>query len=206
MHTLIKPETLSDKGIFLQIPAGVHHFTDDEFFAFCQANRPLNFERDKSGNIFVIMPTGSKTSNTNIEIAADFVIWNRKHKLGKVFDSSGGFTLPDTSVKSADVAWIENARWNAVPEGQQEKFAPICPDFVLELRSPSDRLADAQTKMREWIENGCRLAWLLDLPNEKVYTFRQDGTQAEMQGFDHILSGENVLAGFELNLQVLKSN
>ncbi len=204
MAVLTKPETLTDKGIYLQIPSTVHHFSDDEFFEFCQANRPLNFERDKFGNIFIVMPTGSKTSNTNSEIAADFVIWNRKHKLGKVFESNGGFTLPDTSVKSADIAWVETSRWNALTESEKEKFAPICPDFVLELMSPSDRLAEAQQKMLEWIENGCQLAWLIDLKNQKAYIFRKNGTLDEIHTFDQLLSGESVLPGFTLDLSLLK--
>ncbi len=202
MIATAQPETLTDKGIHLQIPPTVHRFTDDEFFDFCQANRPLNFERDRFGTIYIAMPTGSKTSNLNSEISADFVIWNRQRKLGRMFESNGGFMLPDSSVKSADVAWVENARWNGLTEEQKEKFAPICPDFVLELMSPSDRLADAEQKMRDWIANGCRLAWLIDLKNRNAHIFRADGSQEKIAGFDRSLSGEDVLPGFVLDLNV----
>lgn len=201
---LSKSKNLTETGLMLQIPASVHHFTDDEFFDFCQANQPLNFERDKFGNIYIIMPTGSKTSEYNAELVTEFVIWNRQYKLGKVFDSNGGFLLPDTSMKAADVAWVELSRWQTLTEKQQSKFAPLCPDFVLELMSPSDDFETLHTKMLEWLTNGCRLAWLIDTKNEIAYVYENGGLAQEISDFQQRLSGGTVLPHFELDLSILK--
>jgi Uma2 family endonuclease len=202
---LSKTKNITEQGLMLQIPSSVHHFSDDEFFEFCQANQPFNFERDKFGNIYIIMPTGSKTSEFNAELITEFGIWNREYKLGKVFDSNRDFILPDTSMRAADVAWIELTRWQALTKKQQSKFAPICPDFVLELMSSSDDFESLNAKMLEWLANGCRLAWLIDIKNEKVYIYENGGLAQEITGFSQKLSGGKVLANFELDLSVLKS-
>ncbi|RYF63215.1 MAG: Uma2 family endonuclease, partial [Cytophagaceae bacterium] len=134
---------------------------DDEFFRFCQDNPGLRFERRKNGDIIFMSLTGGETGNRNFELSIDFGIWNRQSKWGYFFDSSTAFRLSDTSVMSPDVAGVSKARWEALTEKERRRFVPLCPDFVLELLSPSDRLADAQQKMEDWIANGCQLGWLL---------------------------------------------
>jgi Uma2 family endonuclease len=203
MTILSKPKIMQADFV-LQFPPSIHHFSDDELFEFCQANQPYNFERDKFGNIYIIMPTGSKTSNLNFELGMEFGIWNRQYQLGKVFDSNGGFILPDTSMRAADVAWVELARWQALSEAQQSKFAPLCPDFVLELMSPSDDFESLNEKMLEWLTNGCRLAWLIDIKNEKVYVYENGGLAQTLPDFQQKLSGGKVLPHFELDLSILK--
>ncbi len=172
---------------------------DDEFFRFCQDNPDLNFERRKNGDIIVMGLTNSETGNKNSELNADFVIWNRQARFGKVFDSSTGFTLPDSSVMSPDVSVIEQHRWEVLSPEQQRKFAPICPDFVLELKSPSDRLKDCFEKMDDWMANGCQLAWLIDSDMQKVYIYRPNQPLEERDELG-MLSGETVLPGFTLDL------
>lgn len=118
--------------------------TDDEFFSFCRANDPLELERDKNGNIIIVSPTGSKTGNVNLILASRVFLWSEETNAGYAFDSSSGFKLPNGATRSPDVAWIKKDRWEAIPEEQQEKFAPICPDFIIELRSVSDDLGAHQ--------------------------------------------------------------
>lgn len=176
---------------------------DEEFFRFCQDNPELKFERTATGNIIFMALTGGETGAKNAEITADFTIWNRQAKFGVVFDSSTGFRLPDTSVKSPDVAVVARHRWESLAPEQRKKFVPLCPDFVLELKSPSDSLKEAKQKMTEWLENGCRLGWLLDADNQVWYIYRPDKEVEEVSGFQRKLSGEDVLAGFELDLDFL---
>ncbi len=175
--------------------------TTDEFYTFCQDNPTYNFERDPDGRIFVMPNTGGKTGIRNSEINADVIIWNRQTKLGLVFDSSTAFDLPDGSTRSPDVAWVSRERWESLTEAQQEKFPPVCPDFVIELLSPSDSLSITKKKMTEvWIANGCRLAWLIDPKTETTHIFRANGEIQLVQGFDKTLSGEDVLPGLTLTL------
>lgn len=178
--------------------------TSEEFFHFCQENEGQHLERDENGNILFMPPTGSNTGITNSELNGDLIIWNRKHKSGKVFDSSTGFKLPDQSERSPDASWISNKKWNALTEAQKKVFAPVCPEFVLELRSESDRLPYLREKMLMWIRNGAQLAWLIDPIDEKAYIYRRDGSIEIVKSFEAILSGEEVLKDFELDLKTLK--
>jgi Uma2 family endonuclease len=124
--------------------------------------------------------------------------------LGIGFDSSGGFTLPDRSMRSPDIAWIRKAKWEALSLNQQKKFAPVCPDFVIELRSESDSLNQIKKKMQKWIANGCTFAWLIDPVEKKSYIYKPNDPVREVIGFDKKLSGENLLPGFELDLKRLE--
>lgn len=178
-------------------------FTDEEFYHFCQNNPDLKLERDKEGNIIIMALIGLKTGIKNSELNTDLVIWNRKTKAGKVFDSSTGFRLPNTAIKSPDMAWISNEHWNSLSENDKEKFGNICPDFVVELMSQSDSLKQAQKKMNEWIENGCQLAWLIDTQAQKAYIYRQAGEVTEISNFQTVLSGEDVLPDFSFDLSLL---
>ncbi|RRB02527.1 Uma2 family endonuclease [Larkinella rosea] len=181
-------------------PPRQYQFDDDYFFALCQANRDLRLERDADGNIILMPPTGSETGRYNSEMSADVVIWNRKKKTGYVFDSSTGFTLPNSAVRSPDVSWIRKDRWDALPEAKREKFAPICPDFVIEIRSKTDSIHELKAKMDEYQANGCRLGWLIDRIEKTVTIYRETGSLEIRTGEKVVLSGEEVLEGFEMEV------
>ncbi len=176
--------------------------TDDQFYELCRKNSDVKFERNAKGELIIMSPTGGETGNRNVEIAADFVIWNRQTKLGKVFDSSTGFKLPNGADRSPDVAWIKQERWDTLTSLQKEKFPPIAPDFVLELMSPSDTLQETQAKMQEYIDNQVKLGWLIDRKTRRVEIYRL-GQEVEVLKSPTELSGEYVLPGFVLNLQIV---
>ncbi|BAZ25372.1 hypothetical protein NIES4073_62770 [Kalymmatonema gypsitolerans NIES-4073] len=180
----------------------VIELTDEQFYQLCQKNPDIKFERNAKGELLIMSPTGGETGNHNSEINADFVIWNRQTKLGKVFDSSTGFQLPNGADRSPDVAWIKQERWDALTPEQKEKFPPIAPDFVLELMSPSDDLQKVQEKMQEYMENQVKLGWLIDRKTRRVEIYRL-GKELEVLESPTELSGEDVLPGFILNLQTV---
>lgn len=173
---------------------------DDQFFDFCQLNRDLNIERDQLGDLLIMSPTGSETDERNFNLIVQLGIWTKKDGTGVGFGSSGGFTLPNGAVRSPDAAWIKKERWEAIPVEQRKKFAPICPDFVVELRSETDSLKTLQEKMAEYIENGVKLGWLIDRKQGKVFIYRPGQVVAEL---DHpqTLNGEDILPGFVLDLR-----
>jgi Uma2 family endonuclease len=178
--------------------------SDDEFFNFCAENDGLRIERDSKKQIFVMAPAGYETGNLNSEIVTDLNLWNRKSKKGKVADSSAGFLLPDTSVLSPDASWTSNETLSSISKKQIKKFLPACPDFVIELKSPTDSVRYLKSKMLKWIQNGCKLAWLIIPEKEEAHIYRADGSIEIIKGFDKKLSGENILPRFELNLSILK--
>lgn len=178
----------------------VIELTDEQFYLLCRKNPDVKFERNAKGELIIMSPTGGETGNHNSEINADFVIWNRQTKLGKVFDSSTCFKLPNDANRSPDVAWIKQERWDALTPEQKEKFTPIAPDFVLKLMSPSDDLKKVQEKMQEYMENQIKLAWLIDRKNRRVEIYRL-GREVEVLQSPKELSGEDVLPGFVLNLE-----
>lgn len=174
--------------------------SDDQFYDLCRANPDLKIERNAKGELIFMPPTGGETGNRNSEINADFVIWNRQTQLGRVFDPSTCFKLPNGADRSPDVAWIERDRWDDLTPEQKEKFPPIAPDFVLELMSPSDSLEATQGKMQEYLENGVKLGWLIDRRHRQVEIYRL-GQAVEILPAPDSLSGEAVLPHFVLNLQ-----
>lgn len=174
--------------------------TDDEFFQLCQDNRDLQFERTSLGEIIIMPPTGSESGRRNTKITVQLGSWNERTQLGEVFDSSSGFTLPNGAMYAPDAAWIRQERWDALTPEQQEKFAPICPDFVIELRSKTDSLPKLQAKMREYIANGAQLGWLLDRQNQRVEVYRPK-QEAEILEAPQTISADDVLPGFTLELQ-----
>ena len=178
----------------------VDGMTEEMFFDLCQANSELRMERDQHGNIIVMSPTGLNTGNYNSELNYEIAHWNRQARLGYVFDSSAGYTLPNGAVRSPDVSWLANDRWESLPEEERRKFTHICPDFVVEVRSETDRLSDLKTKMKEYCDNGCRLGWLIDRKGKAVHVYRADGSIEITKGEPVTLSGEEVLPGFELEL------
>jgi Uma2 family endonuclease len=172
---------------------------DDQFYRLCQVNPDLRLELTANGELIMNPPTGGGTGEFNSNLNAEFVIWNRQTKLGKVFDSSTGFKLPNGATRSPDVAWISLERWQQLTPQQQESFPPIAPDFVLELISPSDTLKDVQEKMQEYIDNGVKLAWLINRKSRFVEIYRP-GKPVERVEMPVCLRGENILPGLSLNL------
>jgi Uma2 family endonuclease len=176
----------------------VEGMTEEMFFDLCQANSELRMERDEYGNIIVMSPTGTSTGYFNSDINGQIWLWNRHTQLGYVFDSSTGFTLPNGAMRSPDVSWIAKNRWENLPKKEQDKFAHICPDFVIEVRSETDRLPTLKAKMEEYRTNGCRLGWLIDRTGKAVYIYRADGSMEIIKGDSVKMSGENVLPGLVL--------
>ncbi len=185
----------------IKVPARLQ-VTDEQFLQLTKANPDLRMERTAEGELIVMPPTGSEGGSYNAELSADLVMWNRQARLGKVFDSSTGFTLPNGATRTPDAAWVAQSRWNALTPEQRKGFAPLCPDFVLELASETDNIADLRAKMQEYLDNGCRLGWLIDPKTQQVEIYRPTQPVEVLQSPER-LSGENVLPGFELNFQTL---
>jgi len=174
--------------------------SDDELERFSRANEPLQIERDANGELIVMSPVGTEGGSTEIEVCTELLIWARSDGRGKVFGPSAGFTLSDTSVRAPDAAWVSLDRWNALTEQQRKHgFAPICPEFVIELRSPTDRLKSLQDKMQMWIANGAELAWLID-PIRKVVEVYRPGEETEVHENPTSVQGSGPVRGFELVL------
>src|ERR1035441_9537612 len=150
--------------------------TDAEFMRFCAANEPLRFEREPDGEILVMTPAGNRTGKKNAYIVHVLGIWSEADGRGYYFDSSTGFTLPDGSVRSPDASWVQASRWDALSEEDKDRASPLCPDFIIELRSPSDRLTYLRAKMEQWIANGVQVGWLID-PKEKAVTINRPDDQ-----------------------------
>jgi Uma2 family endonuclease len=176
--------------------------TNEQFFAFCQQNRDYRIERNATGEITIMPPTGSETGNRNFDLIVQLGIWIRQNGTGIGFDSSAGFTLPNGAMRASDAAWIKLEKWHSLTLEQQQKFAPICPDFIIELRSPSDNLQPLKDKLQEYIDNGVSLGWLIDRKNRKVYIYRPN---SEVECLDNpaTLSGESILPGFVLQLSTI---
>jgi Uma2 family endonuclease len=174
--------------------------TSEQFYQLCEENPDLKLERNANGELIVMPPTGGETGKSNSTANAQIWTWNDRTELGEVFDSSTGFTLPNKADRSPDVSWVEKSRWSALTPEQREKFIPLCPDFVIELVSPGDSLKKSQEKMQEYMENGCRLGWLINRKKQEVEIYHP-GQDVEVLQSPLTLSGENVLPGFVLNLQ-----
>ena len=174
--------------------------TSEQFYQLCEENPDLKLERSANGELIAMPPTGGETGKRNLTAGAQLWTWNEQTELGEAFDSSTGFTLPNKADRSPDASWVEKSRWSALTPEQREKFIPLCPDFVLELVSPSDSLKKTQEKMQEYMENGCRLGWLINRKKRQVEIYRP-GQDVEVLQSPLTLSGENVLPGFVLNLQ-----
>ncbi|MGB3534118.1 MAG: Uma2 family endonuclease [Microcoleaceae cyanobacterium] len=173
--------------------------TDEQFYQLCQNNETLQFERTAEGDLVIMPPVGGESGNREANLIADLVIWNRQTDLGYTFSSSTIFKLPNGANRSPDAAWIQRERWQALTVEDRRKFSPIVPDFVIELRSPTDRLKALQSKMEEYISVGVKLAWLINPQQQQVEIYRPK-TEVETRNLPTELSGENVLPGFALNL------
>jgi Uma2 family endonuclease len=177
--------------------------TDKEFLKFCLENPGLRIERNNHLEIIIMSPVTSLSGFFSAEVCGQLRDWNKKSKTGIVFDSSAGFTLSDRSVFSPDASWISIDKWNSLSEEDKNTFAPICPEFVVEVRSKSDSLQDLKRKMEIWIANNAQQAWLIDPIDKKSYIFLPDGSIQDIEGFDKKLIGTSPVAGFELDLTSL---
>jgi Uma2 family endonuclease len=179
------------------------HVTREQFDVLCHDNPELRLERTATGELIVMPPVSLDSSGKNLDLATDVAIWNRQTKLGKVYDSSGGFTLPNGALKSADVMWLQQSKVDALPPNAT--FPEVIPDFVIELRSSkSDSLSKLQEKMMEYRDNGVRLGWLINPQQQKVEIYRINREVEIMESLS-TLSGEDVLVGFSLDLRSIFS-
>jgi len=175
--------------------------SNEQFYQLCQINENWRLEETAKGELLIMPPVGAISGNRESDLNGFLWLWNRQTKLGKVFSSSTIFTLPNGGKRSPDVAWIANERWEALTPEEQEKFAPICPDFVIELRSRTDSLSQLQEKMQEYLNSGLRLGWLINPQNQQVEIYRQNQAM-EIVELPTTLSGEDVLPGFVLELPI----
>lgn len=172
--------------------------TPDEFWEFCSLNRKLRAELTKDGDVIIMPPTGFESSEKNSEIVFELKTWAKKDGTGYVTESNGAYILPNGATKTPDAAWIRKERLEQFSAEERRKFLPIAPDFVIELRSESDSLIEQQAKMEEWIENGVRLAWLIDTKTKRVHIYRPDN-DAEIVDNPSKVSAGDLLPGFELD-------
>ncbi|HEY9646139.1 MAG TPA: Uma2 family endonuclease [Chroococcidiopsis sp.] len=176
------------------------HLTDEQFYQLCINNPDLNIERSVKGVLIFMSPVGGESGSREIEFGIDLGLWNRQTELGKVFSSSTLFKLPGGGDRSPDAAWIERSRWESLTPEQRQKFPPIAPDFVMELRSRTDDLEMLQEKMQEYMGSGVKLGWMFNPQDQQVEIYRQ-GQEKEVRSLPTTLSGETVLPGFLLEVK-----
>lgn len=175
---------------------------NDQFFDFCQVNKELRIELTAQGDCEIMAPTGGSTSWRNSRMITQLSVWADLDGSGVVFDSSGGFVLPNGAIRSPDVSWVKRTRLLTLTEKQKQRFLPLCPDFVIELRSPSDSMKNLQDKMQEYSENGASLGWLIDPEDQQVLVF-QPKTAILRLDKPQFLLADNLLTGFSLDMQKL---
>jgi Uma2 family endonuclease len=191
-----------ENGLVVDFSPLATRVSDEEFAELCRLNPELQFERTSEGELVIMAPTGGKTGRRNAKLMMAFGLWAERDGTGQSFDSSTLFSLPNSARRSPDLSWVRNKRWNALTAQEQDEFPPLCPDFVVELRSRTDRLTTQQEKMEEYIANGAQLGWLIDPLERKVHIYRADaGT--EILDDPQTVSGEPLLKGFVLDVQSL---
>ena len=176
-----------------------HPLTDDELLRFCAENDPLRVERDKNGDLIVMTPTGLEGGGVEGDVFGELRNWALQDGRGKAYGPNAGVTLPDSSVRAADASWVSWQRLNALTPEQRKTFAPVCPEFVIEVRSESDSLRELQAKMQMWIANGAEVAWLVD-PSRKAVEVYRPGREAEVLEGGSAVEGDGPVAGFVLEL------
>jgi len=176
------------------------NLTDEQYYQLCQNNPNLKIERDKQGKIIIMSPTGGETGRRNIDILGQLWLWGKQNPgLGVAFDSSTEFSLPQGGDRSPDAAWVKLERWQSLTDEQKKKFPPICPDFVIELRSESDSLKELRVKMQEYLDSGLRLGWLIDPQNKTIELYKPQ-TEVEILQSPSSLDAADILPGFVLDL------
>jgi Uma2 family endonuclease len=186
--------------VILHMGPALTRLTEDEFFELCQRNRDLRIERTRDGDLIIMPPTGGTTGRRNLAVLTQLGTWCEEDGTGIAFDSSTGFRLPKGGERSPDASWVRAERWDALSENERENFPPLAPDFVVELRSRTDRLEDLHEKMIEYLDNGVRLGWLIDPPSRAVWVYRP-GVGVEKLDNPSVVSGDPELPGFELRLE-----
>lgn len=202
MTATLTPTERTTGALVIHFGHVLKKMTEDEFFDFCMANKELALELTSEGDLIIMPPTGGTTGIRNFKLIAKVSLWSEADGTGYGFDSSTLFTLPNKAKRSPDVAWVRKERWESLTEKQREKFPPLCPDFVAELRSPTDSLAALQAKMEEYIANGALLGLLLDPFERKVHVYRP-GVAPEILEDPETVSGEPVLRGFKLDVRAI---
>ena len=195
--------SIPDEATVLRGPF-VTSFSDDEFFRFCEENELVRIERTAAHEIIIMPPAGFESSAASGQVYFELALWQRQSLSGVVLESSVGYALPDGAVLSPDASWVSPERLATVTPAQRQKFPPLCPDFVIEIKSPSDRIPTLQAKMEQWLRNGVQLGFLLDTESETAYVYRPGQPAETLPGFDRELSGEPVLPGFQLDLRALR--
>ena len=193
-------ESVEAAPLVVRMPSSVVEMNDDQFFDFCQVNDELRIERTSEGDILIMAPEGSESGQGSAEIIVQLGVWAKRDGTGVVFGSSTGFTLPNSAVRSPDAAWVLKSRLKRFSREERKKFLPLCPDFVIELKSPTDRLMELKDKMAEYIENGARLGWLLDPGSCQVFVYRP-GKKLRVLNHPATVSGDPELPGFVLDLK-----
>ncbi|HEY0077081.1 MAG TPA: Uma2 family endonuclease [Pyrinomonadaceae bacterium] len=203
MTATLTPSEQSTGARVLHLAPIIRKLTEQEFFDFCMLNfRDSRIELTTAGDLIIMPPTGWKPGVRNFKLIATFGAWVEKDGTGRGSDSSTVFTLPNGAKRSPDMAWVRNERWQALSDEEQERFLPLCPDFVVELRSPSDSLRQLQEKMQEYMENGAQLGWLIDPFEKKVHIYRPQAA-VEILDDPESVSGEPLLHGFVLDVRSL---
>jgi Uma2 family endonuclease len=178
--------------------------TDKQLFRLCSSNSEVRFERTAKGELIAMSPSGAFSGFLNARFVSALDKWNAESQRGIVFDSSAGFSLRNRAMRAPDASWIKIETWEHLTEEQKDEFPPVCPDFVCEIMSPSDRLRSMQEKMEEWMANGCRLGWLIYPKNECAYIYRPNSEVEIISSFDAVLSGGDILLGFTFDLKRLR--
>lgn len=197
---------MAETKIRTEIPPMVLHtrpaleMDEEQLFEFCQINRDWRIERTAEGDLEIMPPTGGETSSKNFNLVLQLGAWAERDGSGVGFDSNGGFILPSGAMRSPDASWVRGERLTNLTAEQKQRFLPLCPDFVIELRSPSDSLTPLEAKMREYLENGAHLGWLLDPEERRIYIYQPEGDVRILEN-PRKVSGDPVLKGFVLDLQ-----
>lgn len=198
MHPMLEQETTD--YLVLHLGPVAQRMSDQEFFDFCQRHSDLRIELTSEGDLIIMPPTGGETGHSNFKLTAHFANWVEANGTGVGFDSSTEFALPNGAFRSPDVAWVRNERWEALATNERQRFPPLCPDFVIELRSRTDRLSTLQAKMQEYIDNGAQLGWLIDPLQKKVWIYLPNAAVECIEN-SATVSGDPVLPGYVLSLE-----
>lgn len=174
--------------------------TQDQFFDFCQQNPDKRFERTREGELIIMAPSGLDAGFQDAEVCTQLNVWAKAFGNGKVTGASGGFILPNSANRAPDAAWLSQEQLDSLTPEQRKKFAPLCPFFLIEVRSPSDVLKKLKEKMEEYLANGCQLGWLIDPDNKQVHVYRP-GQEVQVLENPQTVSGEPELPGFVLDLE-----
>jgi len=185
----------------MKLPTG--KMSDKEFVAFCADNPELRIEQDQYQNVIVMPPLKGDSTIYEKHAIVEVGIWEKTNG-GVSTSSAGGFKLPNGATRCPDACWVSNERWATLSDKEKMEFLPVVPDFVMEIRSQSDSLTKLKAKMQEWIDNGVRLAWLIDPKTKKTHIYREGNSVEIIEGFEKVLSGEDVMVGFEFDLKLLR--